>query len=125
MQQIFSFELATCKHAMGSGHTEGLHVPVLDRNMKWACFMTEELTIFTSMTRAVKAVAIAIKESKIVDVYPELYNVMMDQIGFKPEALMVALNHLLDNKAQGVCFISMGESHRVLWLRTWLGNQFY
>ena len=31
---------------------------------------------------------------------------------------MVALSHLLENKAQGVRFVAMGADHRVLWLRT-------
>jgi hypothetical protein len=70
-------------------------------------------------------VATAIKESKSVDVHPKLYNAVMDQIGFSPEALMVALSHLLDNKAQGVGFVAMGAAHRVLWLRTWLGKHYY
>ncbi|KAE8819376.1 Kelch-like protein 5 [Hordeum vulgare] len=40
-----------------------------------------------------------IREIKTVDVHPELCNDMMDQIGFNPEAFMVALSHLLDNKS--------------------------
>ena len=35
---------------------------------------------------------------------------------------MAALSHLLENKAQGVGFVAMGDAHRVFWLRTWLGN---
>ncbi|XBH56658.1 hypothetical protein VPH35_078433 [Triticum aestivum] len=123
MQQIFSFELATGKHGMGSGQPLGSpmqeyldtqesdtinidapekdaeHVPVLDRKRKQAGFMEEELSVFTSMTEPVKEVATAIRESKSVDVHPKLYIAVMDQIGFSPEALMVALSHLPDNKA--------------------------
>ena len=150
MQQIFSFGLATGKHAMGSGQPlgslmpeypdtqesdtinvdapekDGEHVPVLDRKRKRAGFMEEELSVFSSMTEAVKEVATAISESKSVDVvHPKLYNAIMDQIGFSLEALMVALSHLLENKAQGVGFVAMGADHRVLWLRTWLGKHYY
>ena len=47
------------------------------------------------MTETVKEVATAIRERKSVDVHPELYNTVMEQIGFSPEAL----SHLLNNKA--------------------------
>ena len=42
----------------------------------------------------------------------------MTQGGFSNEALMAALSHLLDNKAQGVGFVAMADAHRVLWLRS-------
>ncbi|XBJ02518.1 hypothetical protein VPH35_021878 [Triticum aestivum] len=149
MQQILSFGLVTGKHAMGSGQPLGSlmpeypdtqesdtinvdapekdveHVPVLDRKKKRAGFMEEELSVFSSMTEAVKEVASAIRESKSVDVHPKLYSAVMDQIVFSPEDLMVALSHLLDSKAQGVGFVAMGADHKVLWLRTWLGKHYY
>ncbi|KAE8779757.1 Histone-lysine N-methyltransferase SUVR5 [Hordeum vulgare] len=93
---------------------EGQHVPMLYRKRKQACFMEEELTVFRSMTHAVKEVVIAIMESKMVNIHLEIYGTVMDQIGFSPEALMVALNHLLDNKAECVGFVAMGEAHGVL-----------
>ncbi|KAI5018177.1 hypothetical protein ZWY2020_043065 [Hordeum vulgare] len=147
MHQIFSFGLATDKHAMGFGQSlgslmpeypntqesdtinvdahekDGGHVHVLDR--KRASFMDEELNIFSGMTKAVKEVATAIKESKNVDVHPQLYDAVMEQIGFTPEALMVALNHLLDNKSHGIGFVAMGLAHMMLWLRTSLGKHYY
>ena len=76
--------------------------------------MEGELAVFNSMTQAVKEAATAIRESKPEDVHPDLYNAVMDQGGFSLEALMAALSHLLDNKAQGVGFVAMGEAHRVL-----------
>ncbi|XBJ19844.1 hypothetical protein VPH35_010766 [Triticum aestivum] len=75
------------------------HVPVLDRKRKRASFMEKELSFFSSMTEVVKEVATAIRESKSVDVHPKLYSAVMDQTGFNLEPLMVALSHLLDNKA--------------------------
>ncbi|XBH54455.1 hypothetical protein VPH35_076767 [Triticum aestivum] len=150
MEQIFSFGLPTGKHAMGSGQPLGspmpeypyiqesdtinvdppekdvAHVPVLHKKRKRAGFMEEELSGFSSMTEAVnKEVATAIRESKSVDFHPKLYSAIMDQIGFSPEAIMVALSHLMDNKDQGVGFVAMGAEHRVLWLRTWLGKHYY
>ena len=97
---------------------DGEHVPVLDRKRKRAGFMEDELSIFNSMTWAVKEVAIAIRESKSMDVHPDLYSAVMEQGGFSDEALMAALSHLLDNKAQGVGFVAMADAHRVLWLRS-------
>ncbi|KAI4972833.1 hypothetical protein ZWY2020_003758 [Hordeum vulgare] len=148
MQQIFSFGLATSKHAMGSGQPlgspmpeypdtqesnginidahekDGEHVHVLDSKTKRASFVDEELNIFNSMTKAVKEVATAMRESKSMDVHPQLYGAIMKRTCFSPEALMVAISHLLDNKAQGVGFVAMGPAHRVLWLRTWLGKHY-
>ncbi|KAE8804480.1 Translational activator GCN1 [Hordeum vulgare] len=74
------------------------------------------------MIRVVKEVAIAIKESKMDDVHPELYGVVMEQIGFSREALMVALSHLLDNKAEGVGFVAMGEAQRGKWYAMFEGR---
>ena len=54
-----------------------------------------------------------------------MYNAVMEQGGFSDEALMVALSHLLDNKAKGVKFVAMADAHRVLWLRSWLGKHYY
>lgn len=96
------------------GHDkDGDHVPVLDRKRKRGALMEDKLSIFTNMIQAVKEVASAIRESKPVDVQPDLYNTVMDQGGFSPEALMVTLSYLLDNKAQGVGFLAMGDAHRV------------
>ena len=70
------------------------------------------------MTEAVKEVAIAIRESKSVDVHPDLYIAVMKQGGFILEALMAALSHLMDNMAQGVEFVAMADAPRRL---NWLG----
>ena len=70
------------------------------------------------MTEAMKEVATAIRESKVANVHPDLYNAVMEQGGFSDEALMAALRHLLDNKAWGVRFVAMVDDHRVLWLRS-------
>ncbi|KAE8803896.1 hypothetical protein D1007_20155 [Hordeum vulgare] len=95
------------------------------RKRKRVGFLEEELTIFSSMNRAVKEVAIDIRESKTADVHPEFYDVVMEQGGFSPEALMVALCHLLDKKVAGVVFVAVGEAYIVLWLRIWLGKHYY
>lgn len=69
--------------------------------------------------------ATTIRECKPLDVHPHMYGVVMTQGGFSDDALMAALNHLLDNKAQGVGFVVLSHAHRVLCLRSWLGKHYY
>jgi hypothetical protein len=45
-------------------------------------------------------------------------------LGFSEEALILTFSHLLENKSQGNTFVKMGENHRSLWLRTWLGKHY-
>jgi hypothetical protein len=40
-------------------------------------------------------------------------------------ALMAALNHLVDHKAQGVTFVAMADSHRFLWLQNYLSKNYF
>ena len=92
--------------------------------MKRGALSDDEIQAFASMTKAVKEVADAIRDNKPIDMHPELYNAVMDSIGFTEEALMVALGHLVDHKAQGVNFAGMAPQHRTLWLRTFLGKYY-
>ena len=150
MQNIFSFGLATGKYAMGSGNplvtpkpedadTQESDTVILDGppgrkgdtpshahglKRKRGALAEEEIQAFASMTEAVKEVAQAIRESKPTDMHPDLYNVVMDSVGFTEEALMVALGHLVDHKAQGVNFVGMAEQHRNLWLRNFMGKYY-
>ncbi|KAK1682444.1 hypothetical protein QYE76_043292 [Lolium multiflorum] len=54
--------------------------------------------------------------------HPDLYNAVMDMLGFTEDDLMAALSHLVDHNAQGSSFVSMIEPHHVLWLRNYLGK---
>jgi hypothetical protein len=74
----------------------------------------DELQAFTCMTEAIKNVAQAIRENKPTDVHLDLYKAIMDVIEYSPNALMTALNHLVNHKAQGITFVSMADSHRSL-----------
>ncbi|KAG2553811.1 hypothetical protein PVAP13_9KG623600 [Panicum virgatum] len=95
-------------------------------NKRKRCVLTEEdHVVFTGMTEAVKDVAAAIRETKVEVVNPDLYGAVMYMPGFTEEALIVAFSHLVDNKAQGDAFVNMSDSHRVLWLRTWLAKHYY
>ncbi|KAI4984071.1 hypothetical protein ZWY2020_040924 [Hordeum vulgare] len=99
--------------------------PVHDWKRKRGGLMEEEINVFCSMTEAVKEVATSFREGKPLDVHPDMYGAVMTQGGFSDEALMAALSHLLDNKAQGVGFVAMADAYRVLWLRSWLGKHYY
>jgi hypothetical protein len=85
----------------------------------------DELLDFTNMTEAVKDVVQAIRDNKTTDVHPDLYKAVMDVLEYSPDALMVALNHLVDHKAQGITFVAMGASHRSLWLRSYLSKHYF
>ncbi|KAJ1254914.1 hypothetical protein BS78_K308500 [Paspalum vaginatum] len=85
----------------------------------------EDSMVLTNVTDAVNNVADAIRATKVDEVHPELYGAVMYMPGFTEEALIVAFSHLVDNKAQGTAFVGMCESHRVLWLRTFLTKHYY
>ena len=95
-------------------------------NKRRKCMLSEEdIIVMTGMTGAVKEVAAAIRETKVEDCHPELYGAVMFMPGFSDEALLAAYSHLLDNKAHGTAFVKMTNSHRVLWLRTYLAKHYY
>jgi hypothetical protein len=77
------------------------------------------------MTEAVKDIAQAIKDNKPTDVHLDLYKAVMDVLEYSPDALMAALNHLVDHKAQGITFVAMGDCHRSLWLRNYLSKHYF
>lgn len=85
----------------------------------------EDTLMLSKMTDAVKDVAAAIRETKVEVINPDLYVAVMYMPGFSEEALISAFSHLVDNKAQGDAFVHMTDSHRVLWLRTWLAKNYY
>jgi hypothetical protein len=88
--------------------------------------LSEEGTlVLSSVTDVVNNVAKAICSTKIDEVHPDLYAVVMFMHGFTKETLIVAFSHLVDNKAQGTTFVGMSHSHRVLWIRTFLTKDYY
>ena len=95
------------------------------RKTKRACFSEEEVLIMTNMTNAVNNVANALRETGPAHVDADLYHAVMDMPGFSEEALIVAFSHLLDNKAKAIAYVKMVDSHRVLWLRTFLAKHYY
>jgi hypothetical protein len=150
MHTIFVDGLATGKFAMGSNEPLGTALPAgeygtdsQDSNTiiidgpdkpfpappaggkrKRGALAEDELMAFTSMTEAVKDDVQAIRENKPTDVHLKLYKAVMDVLEYSPDALMAALNHLVDHKAQGVTFVAMADSHRSLW-RNYLSKNYF
>jgi len=85
----------------------------------------EDHVVMAVMTKAVRDVTSAIRETKIEVLNPDLYGAVMYMPRFIEETLICAFSHLVDNKAQGDAFVNMTDSHRVLWLRTWLAKHYY
>ncbi|CAM0944119.1 unnamed protein product [Alopecurus aequalis] len=104
MQVIFSYGLATDKHAMGSGDPLGTPLPedadtqesdtvvidgpdkpadapILGGKRKRGALGDDEIQAFSSMTEAVKEVAAAIRDNKPTDPHPDLYAALMDALG--------------------------------------------
>ena len=95
-------------------------------NKRKRCMLSEgDIVVLTGMTDAVNNVASAIRETKVEDSHPALYDAVMFMPGFTDEALLAAYSHLLDNKAHGYAFVKMNDSHRVLWLRSYLAKHYY
>jgi hypothetical protein len=73
--------------------------------------LTEEDTlVLSSVTNIVNNVVEAIRSTKVDEVHPDLYSVVMYMPGFTEEALIVAFSHLVDNKAQDTTFVGMSDS---------------
>nr|XP_051220584.1 formin-like protein 20 [Lolium perenne] len=64
---------------------------------KRGAFADDDLVAFTNMTIAVKDVAQAIRDNKPTDMHPDMYNAVMDMLGFFENDLMAALSHLVDH----------------------------
>jgi hypothetical protein len=59
----------------------------------------DELQAFTCMTEAVKDDAQAIRENKPTNIHPDLYKTVMDVLDYSSDALIDALNNLVNHKA--------------------------
>jgi hypothetical protein len=88
-------------------------------------FSEDEMLMFTNMSDVVNNVANALRDTGPAHVDANLYLVVMEMPRFTEEALIVAHTFLLDNKAQGTCFVNISDAHRTLWLRTFLDKNYY
>jgi hypothetical protein len=95
------------------------------KKRKRSVFSEEDHMVMAGLTEAVKDVASAIRETKVEVLNPDLYGAVIYMVGFSEESLLCAFSHLADNKAQSDAFVKMTDSHRVLWLKTWLAKHYY
>ncbi|KAL5661604.1 hypothetical protein ACJX0J_028729, partial [Zea mays] len=90
-------------------------------------FMTDEdVAVFNGMKQAVSDVAAAVRESIHAEAAPGIYNAVINCPGFSREALMYALNHMMEHKATSLVFLDMTPDDRHLYcLRTDLVHLLY
>jgi hypothetical protein len=71
-------------------------------------FMTDEdVVVFNGMKEVVSDVAVVVRESIHVEAAPEIYNVVINCLGFSREAIMYAVNHMMEHKATSLVFLDM------------------
>jgi hypothetical protein len=89
-------------------------------------FMTDEdVVVFNGMKEVVSDVAAAVRESIHAEAAPGIYNVVINCPGFSREALMYALNHMMEHKATSLVFMDMTPDDRDLWLKTFLAKHYH
>uniref|UniRef100_A0A804QBL5 Uncharacterized protein n=1 Tax=Zea mays TaxID=4577 RepID=A0A804QBL5_MAIZE len=89
-------------------------------------YMTDEdVAVFNGMKEAVSDVAAAVRESIHAEAAPGIYNAVINCPGFSREALMYALNHMMEHKATSLVFLDMTPDDRDLWLKTFLAKHYH
>uniref|UniRef100_A0A804QHW5 Uncharacterized protein n=1 Tax=Zea mays TaxID=4577 RepID=A0A804QHW5_MAIZE len=89
-------------------------------------FMTDEdVVVFNGMKQAVSDVAAAVRESIHAEAAPGIYNAVINCPRFSREALMYALNHMMEHKATSLVFLDMTPDDRDLWLKTFLAKHYH
>ena len=89
-------------------------------------FMTDEdVAVFNGMKQAISDVAAAVRESIHAEAAPGIYNAVINCPGFSREALMYALNHMMEHKATSLVFLDMTPDDRDLWLKTFLAKHYH
>uniref|UniRef100_A0A804NM66 Uncharacterized protein n=1 Tax=Zea mays TaxID=4577 RepID=A0A804NM66_MAIZE len=89
-------------------------------------FMTDEdVAVFNGMKQAVSDVVAAVRESIHAEAAPRIYSVVINCPGFSREALMYALNHMMEHKATSLVFLYMTPDDRDLWLKTFLAKHYH
>jgi hypothetical protein len=120
-----SMDAATAKISAEVGKDTKEESTGASKKRKRSVFSEEDHMVMAGLTEAVKDVASAICETKVEVLNPDLYGAVMYMAGFNEEVLLCAFSHLTNNKAQSDAFVKMTDSHRVLWLRTWLAKHYY
>jgi hypothetical protein len=77
------------------------------------------------MKEVVSNVSTVVRESVHAEATPGIYNVVIDCLGFSREALMYAMNHMMEHKVTSLVFLDMTPDDRDLWLKTFLAKHYY
>ncbi|AQK90594.1 hypothetical protein Zm00014a_036377 [Zea mays] len=85
----------------------------------------EDVVVFNGMKQAVSDVAAAVRESIHAEAAPGIYNAVINCPRFSREALMYALNHMMEHKATSLVFLDMTPDDRDLWLKTFLAKHYH
>uniref|UniRef100_A0A804MTW1 Uncharacterized protein n=1 Tax=Zea mays TaxID=4577 RepID=A0A804MTW1_MAIZE len=85
----------------------------------------EDVDLFNGMKEVVSDVAAAVRESIHAEAAPRIYNAVINCPGFSREALMYALNHMMEHKATSLVFLDMTPNDRDLWLKTFLAKHYH
>uniref|UniRef100_A0A804LUR2 Uncharacterized protein n=1 Tax=Zea mays TaxID=4577 RepID=A0A804LUR2_MAIZE len=85
----------------------------------------EDVVVFNGMKEDVSDVAAAVRESIHAEAAPGIYNAVINCPGFSREALMYALNHMMEHKATSLVFLDMTPDDRDLWLKTFLAKHYH
>ncbi|XP_023156871.1 uncharacterized protein [Zea mays] len=139
MQIIFGSGVATGRFAMGSNEPLGKPsdiVDILDDGIE----VTSEFVDASNLTGKGKTVDkgtpgdsidtkpmsnLGKRKSIRAEAAPGIYNVVINCPGFSREALMYALNHMMEHKATSLVFLDMTPDDRDLWLKTFLAKHYH
>jgi hypothetical protein len=89
-------------------------------------YMTDEdVVVFNGMKEAITDVVVAVRESIHAEAAPRIYNDVINCHRFSREALMYALNHMMEHKATSLVFLDMTPDDCDLWLKTFLAKHYH
>jgi hypothetical protein len=124
-------EFVDCSNLTGKGKTVDKGTPCDSNDSKPNLgkrkrFMTDEdVVVFNGMKEVVSDVVIVVRESIHAKAAPRIYNDVINFHGFSREALMYALDHMMEHKATSLVFLDMTPDSRELWLKTFLAKHYH
>jgi hypothetical protein len=124
-------EFVDCSNLTGKGKTVDKGTPGDSNDSKPKLgkrkrFMTDEnVVVFNGMKEAISDVVAAVRESIHAEAAPGIYNDVINCPRFSREALMYALNHMMEHKATSLVFMDMTPDDRDLWLKTFLAKHYH
>jgi hypothetical protein len=89
-------------------------------------YMTDEdVVVFNGMKEVVSDVVAAVRESIHAEAAPRIYNVVINCPRFSREALMYALNHMMEHKATSLMFLDMNPNDHDLWVKAFQAKHYH